>query len=104
MTDLSINGRTEIDSSTPFCARSYFQKLREAGSDPYARRHPDGGVGTGLSFCNDDREKAMILHAWAHESDPDRTARGAFVKSVLDGYTGGGVELQDGSLIVQLGH
>jgi len=104
MTDFNTNASVAIDPSTPFCARLYFQGLREAGADPYAQRHPDGGLGSGLSFCNDDREKAMILHAWAHEGDPDRTARGAFVKSVMDGYTGGGVELPDGSLILELGY
>jgi len=94
MTNLNSNASVAIDPSTPFCARLYF----------YARRDTDGGFGTGLSFCNDDHERAMILHAWAHEGDPDRTARYAFVKSVLDGYTGGGFEFQDGSLIIQLGH
>ncbi|MCP1915703.1 hypothetical protein J2R96_008183 [Bradyrhizobium elkanii] len=69
MTYLSLNASAGIESSTPFCAHTYFANLRAEGCDPVIR----GGalhmlLNAGSGIAND-------AGRWAARHDPDGLQR-----------------------------
>lgn len=63
MSDLNLNASASIDPSTPFCPRTYFHGLREAGSNPLVH-------GGGL-YWSVGESSTGNLGKWAARHDPD---------------------------------
>lgn len=59
MSDFNFNASASIDPSTPFCPRTYFHGLREAGCNPLVR----GAVSIGLSGSLRRVSSASGLHS-----------------------------------------
>ncbi|MBH5387036.1 hypothetical protein [Bradyrhizobium diversitatis] len=84
MSDLNFNASAGIDISTPFCPRTYFHGLREAGVRPSARSF-NGKRFFGQS-CDDPaaNRNASPWYAWACRQDHDQKQVSAYVSAILD--------------------
>jgi hypothetical protein len=82
MTNLNSNASIAIDPSTPFCARLYFQGLREAGVRPYAMKGSQEGYG---QYCDDPaaNERVRPWYRWSLEQDQGDVQIKAYVSSLL---------------------
>lgn len=67
MSDLNLNASASIGPSTPFCPRTYFHGLREAGSNPLVR-------GGGLRWLVGESSTSN-LNKWAALHDEDGAVR-----------------------------
>jgi hypothetical protein len=76
MSDLNLNASAGIDPSTPFCARTYFEKIREEGCNPIVR---DCAFYIYLTSTGDTG-----AGRWAALQDPDGTARKEYARAAWD--------------------
>ncbi|SCB35965.1 hypothetical protein GA0061099_1005401 [Bradyrhizobium yuanmingense] len=99
MSNLNLNASAGVDLSTPFCARTYFHGLREAGVRPYASAHT-GKTGHGR-YCDDPEAnvRALPWHRWACKQDPDQKVRDNYVVALLDKHR----RTDDDLVVIQLG-
>ncbi|MGB3044951.1 MAG: hypothetical protein WBB98_17395 [Xanthobacteraceae bacterium] len=76
MNDSSLRTTTIIDPSTPFCARTYFERLRAIGAKPHAARNADGTllIANKLSGVREYDD----LCEWAMRGDSNFAARGEY--------------------------
>ncbi|MCP1765012.1 MULTISPECIES: hypothetical protein [Bradyrhizobium] len=84
MTNFNLNASASVDPSTPFCARTFFQGLREAGVGPYATAQ--AGRRGYVSSLNDPaaNERARPWHQWLLQQDPEQAKVDAYVLALLD--------------------
>jgi hypothetical protein len=66
----------------PFCAATYFKKMREYGDEPYAVMRNDGGLGIGFSAVHGDG--VQRIRDWAFYEDSDFALRKECARSVWE--------------------
>jgi hypothetical protein len=98
MTAFSLNATVTIDPSRPFCAKTYFQALRNCGLQPYVSGNGDAAEGIGMLLANqcEAGEEAQVWHEWAIAGDQQQTARVQYAKAVW-------AQRPDGVKLVALG-
>jgi hypothetical protein len=82
MTNLNSNASVDIDPSTPFCARTYFKGLREAGVRPYATNGRQKRYG---QSCDDPaaNERVRPWYLWSLEQDHGDVQIKVYVSALL---------------------
>jgi hypothetical protein len=66
----------------PFCAATYFKKMRELGDEPYVVMRNNGGIGIGFGAV--DGDKAQHNRDWAFYEDPSRDLQRTYARSVWE--------------------
>jgi hypothetical protein len=82
-TDINIVDGAPIDPSVPFCVRTYFKGLREAGAKPLAACPDNLECFLFCHYCGGEvNGPAKPWYAWADNQDPDKKQIRAYL-SVL---------------------